>query len=94
MATVDLKGGNTEIITANDSIVIISALADIPGGAVVDFSLLPANTLVAHAGHVVVKKDANGEIAALGVSEGAYAALPTGYSYCGVLKTSITSKNP
>lgn len=93
MAAVDLKNESTEIITTNDSIVIINALGDIPGGAVVDFSLIPTLE-VARAGHILVKKDADGEIAALGVAGGAYSALPEGYSYCGVLKASITSKNP
>jgi hypothetical protein len=94
MANVDLKSNErVQIDTGLDSIVIISALGDIPGGAVINFSLTPTLE-VAKAGHILITKDSDGEVATLGASEGIYSALPTGYSYVGVLKASITKRNP
>lgn len=94
MAKVDLKNEGIEITTGNDAIVIIKDLGDIPGGDVIDFSLLPTSAEVAKAGHILIQNDITKEVAALGVAGEDYTAIPEGYSYCGVLKTSITRRNP
>lgn len=76
-----------------DSIVIVNALGHIPGGRALDVSGVASGTEVLRAGHVI-KKAADGTLAPLGVSGGAYVALSSGESYVGVLKASVLVSDP
>lgn len=87
---------NRETLSAYDgldSIVIVNALTDIPGGRTLDVSGVAAGTTVLKAGHIIVKK-ANGDYAPLGVSSDAYATPGSGETYAGVLRASILVSDP
>lgn len=71
----------------NDSIVIVRDLGDIPGGRSLDVSAVTED--VVRAGHILISNDTTKEVKPLGVSGEAYVTLPTGWSYCGVLKHSV-----
>ncbi len=89
MAQAILNRDVIEINGGNDSIVIINALGDLPGGRTLDVSGVAADTAVIKAGHVLVQNDTTKEVSPLGVTSGAYDALPAGSSYIGVLKASV-----
>jgi hypothetical protein len=93
MPTATLNRESVQINGGNDSIVIVKAIADIPGGRVLDVSGVDADTKVIKAGHVLYQ-NAAGDIAPLGVSGSAYAALPDSGSYVGVLKVSVLVSDP
>lgn len=89
MAEANLKREEILVQTAKDSIVVINALTDIPGGRALNVSGLAEDVQVIHAGHVIIQNDSSKEVYPLGVSEGAYVSLPAGHSYLGVLKASV-----
>jgi hypothetical protein len=91
MATVSLNRDNYLIDDGNDSKVVITDLAGIPGGRALDMTGFEGD--VVKAGHII-KQTASGEYAPLGVSDGAYASLSEGESYAGVLKVSILKDKP
>lgn len=93
MATSNLGRKTKEINDGLDSIVIVNALGDIPGGRTLDVSDVPSDTTVIAAGHVIVKTSA-GVHKPLKVSDGAYAALGGGESYVGILKASVLVNDP
>ena len=75
-----------------DSIVIISALTDMPGGRTLDVSGVKSDVI--RAGHVLIQNKATKAIAPLGVSGTSYDTLPEGNSYVGVLKCSVLKRDP
>lgn len=77
-----------------DSIVIIKALGEIPGGRALDVSAVSEDVNVIKAGHVLVKNDTTNVISPLSVDGTAYGAKPAGTSYVGVLKVSVLKSNP
>lgn len=91
MATVSLNRDNYLIDDGNDSKVVITDLAGIPGGRALDMTGWTPD--VVKAGHII-KQTASGEYAPLGVSDGAYVSLSDGESYAGVLKVSILKDKP
>lgn len=93
MATSNLGRKTKEINTSLDGIIIVNALADLPGGRTLDVSGVASDITVIAAGHIIVK-DSAGVHKPLGISNGAYAALGTGESYVGVLKASIPVDDP
>lgn len=93
MATSNLGRKTKEINDSLDSIVIVNALGDIPGGRTLDVSGVPSGTTVIAAGHVIVKT-ATGKHKPLGVTKGAYATLAEGESYAGILKVSVLVSDP
>ena len=93
MATSNLGRKTKEINDSLDSIVIVNALGDIPGGRTLDVSDVPSGTTVIAAGHVIVKTAA-GKHKPLGVTNGAYASLAEGESYAGILKASVLVSDP
>ncbi len=93
MATSNLGRKTKEINDSLDSIVIVNALGDVPGGRTLDVSGVASDTTVIAAGHVIVKTSA-GVHKPLGVTDGAYASLGEGESYVGILKASILVEDP
>lgn len=71
----------------NDSIVIVRDLGDIPGGRSLDVTEVTED--VVYAGHILISNDTTKEVKPLGVSDNAYSAKPSGWSYIGVLKHSV-----
>ena len=92
--TAELNKEKFEVNDGLDSIVIVNDLGDIPGGRAIDTSRLAEDVTVIKSGHILVKEDASGNVAALGVSDGNYETLPEGYSYLGVLKATVLKKDP
>ena len=92
MPTAQLNKDAFLLDDGNDSIVIISALTDIPGGRTLDVSGVTSD--VVRAGHVLIQDNVTKTIAPLGVSGTSYVTLPEGKSYVGVLKCSVLKRDP
>ena len=92
MPTAQLNKDAFVLDDGNDSIVIISALTDIPGGRTLDVSGVTSD--VVRAGHVLIQDNVTKAIAPLGVSGRSYVTLPEGKSYVGVLKCSVLKRDP
>lgn len=93
MATSNLGRKTIEINDGLDSIVIVNALGDIPGGRTLDVTDIKGEVNAISAGHVIVKTS-KGEYKPLKVNDGAYAKIESGDSYVGILKTSILVRDP
>lgn len=76
-----------------DSIIIITATGEIPGGRSLDVSNVDSDVNVIKAGHILVQDDSTGVISPMPVSGDAYGTKPAGTSYVGVLKTSVLKKD-
>lgn len=72
----------SQVDTSNDSIVIINVIEDIPGGKTLDVTGVTEDVL--NAGHIIIEEDSSRIKKPLGVSAGAYVALPADHSYKGI----------
>lgn len=88
---VDLVNEKNTVVFGNDSIVVQKFLAGIKGGRALDVTGFSPEVI--NAGHVIIT-DGNGVYKPMPVSESAYASLPDGYSYAGVLVNSILTSKP
>ena len=79
-----------QVIFGDDSIVIQKFISGIKGGRTLD--LTDFNEEVIKAGHVVIVKDGN--YRPMPVTGAAYAALPSGYAYAGVVYRSVAAEKP
>ncbi len=90
MATANLNNTQQQIITENDSIVIVDNFQSIRGGRTLDVTgFAPA---VIKAGHVIINETATDEYKPMPATEGtpgSYGALPVGHTYAGILIASI-----
>lgn len=95
MPYANLVRESVEVNDGLDSIVIVNALGDIPGGRTLDVSGVASGTKVIKAGHIIIA-DANGVAKPMPVNSGgtAYGSLPSNHSYLGVLKASVTVTDP
>lgn len=94
MAYSTLGRKSIEINDGLDSIVIVNALGDIPGGRTLDVSGVSSDTKVIRAGHILVQNTTTKEVSPLTITDGAYATLPSGSVYYGVLKASVLVSDP
>lgn len=94
MPTVELNKEQILIDGGKDSVVIVKALAEIPGGRTLDVSGVAADVNVIRAGHILVQDDTTKAVSPLGVTGSAYDTLGEGKSYLGVLKVSVLKKDP
>jgi hypothetical protein len=87
----NLARESQQISNANDSIVIVNALGDIPGGRTLDMT---GFTAPVRAGHVII--EVSGVYKPMPVNSGgtAYGTLPSGGNYVGVLRYSVDSTDP
>lgn len=92
MATVSLNCDTHEVHSGLDGIVIVKALADLPGGRALDVSGVASDVKVLSAGHIIIV-DGDGNYKPMPVSGKAYSTLPAGHSYAGVLKASVSVKD-
>lgn len=92
-ATSNLGLKTNEINDTLDSIVVVNAIGDLPGGRTLDVSGVAAGTTVIAAGHVIVKT-AEGAYKPLGVTSGAYATISSGEIAVGILKASVLVSDP
>lgn len=88
---VDLVNEKNTVVFGNDNIVIQKFIAGIKGGRALDVTGFSAEVI--NAGHVIIT-DGNGVYKPMPVSESAYAALPDGCSYAGILVNSILASKP
>lgn len=95
MPEANLNRESNTVATGNDSVVIIKALTDIPGGRTLDVSGLPTTMKVIKAGHIVVKTSA-GVHKPLSLNEAgtAYATKGETDTFVGVIKTSVLVSDP
>lgn len=86
----DLTPNKQQIIFGDDSIVIQKYISGIKGGRTLDVTGFAEKVI--KAGHVIIVK--NGVYAPMPVNGEAYAALPEGAAYAGVLYRSISAAKP
>lgn len=90
--TANLKDAGKVIDTGNDAIVIMQVVTAVPGGKTLDTTgFTPA---VIPAGHLIIEETSSGVWKPMPVSGQAYAALPTGHTYKGVLISTILTAKP
>jgi hypothetical protein len=94
MAVANLNNPREEIITGKDNIVIVDVLETIRGGRTLDVAGYPKEVL--DAGHVIIKETSteNFKPMPLNTAGNAYAELPTGHTYAGILIATILTKKP
>lgn len=86
----EMKSATEQVHFGNDSVVIHKFISDISGGKTLDVSGI-TDTII-KAGHIIIT-DGNGTYKPMPVNGDAYASLPEGFSYVGVLyRTILTSK--
>lgn len=95
MAQANLIHDSYEVNDTQDSIVIVNCLGDIPGGRTLDVSNLPAAMTVVKAGHIIIVGN-DGVVKPMPLNAGgtAYGSLPANHSYLGVLKATVSVKDP
>lgn len=86
----DLTPNKQQIVFGDDSIVIQKYISGIKGGRTLDVTGFAEKVI--KAGHVIIVK--NGVYAPMPVEGNAYAALPEGAAYAGVLYRSISAAKP
>lgn len=86
----DLTPNKQQVVFGDDSIVIQKYISGIKGGRTLDVTGFAASVI--KAGHVIIVK--NGVYAPMPVNGEAYAALPEGAAYAGVLYRSIPAAKP
>ena len=92
MAVANLRNDATTIDTSKDGIVIVDNFQSIRGGRTLLTTGYTPETI--QAGHVIIRETATGEYKPMPVSGGAYAALPAGHTYAGILISSILTAKP
>jgi len=75
-----------------DSIIIVKDLGDIPCGVALDVTDV-TDTYI-KVGTLLVRDTANDVVKPLGITDGAYNSLESGYEYYGVLKSTILTSHP
>ena len=98
MAVADLNNEKSEVITGNDNIVIVDNFQSVRGGRTLDVTGFTPEVI--NAGHVIIQVTATKEYKPMPVdlttnpAAPAYAALPSGHTYAGILIASIPTKKP
>ena len=88
----NLTTSRTEINDGLDAIVFQQALGGVPGGRTLDTSGITETAV--KAGHIIIVETATGNHKPLAITGGAYATLPAGHSYVGVLRYSVPKSDP
>lgn len=88
--TANLVKEQNQISDGNDSIVIVNALGDIPGGRTLDMTGFTS----IKGGHIII--EVSGIYKPMPVNAGgtAYGSLPSGGNYVGVNRYSVTATDP
>ena len=86
----DLTPNKNQVVFGDDSIVIQKYISGIKGGRTLDVTGFAEKVI--KAGHVIIVKD--GKYMPMPVSGTAYAALPEGAAYAGILYRSILAAKP
>lgn len=92
-AKAEMVNGKQTISAANDCIVIRKANGYIIGGRTLDMTDFDGDVI--KAGHLVIQSKTDESIfKPMPVSNGAYAALPEGYKYVGVVRATKPADDP
>lgn len=86
----DLSPKKSAVVFGEDSVVIQKYISGIKGGRTLDVTGFAENVI--KAGHVIIVKE--GKYMPMPVSGEAYAALPEGAAYAGVLYRSVLAAKP
>ncbi|TXK52383.1 hypothetical protein FVR03_01315 [Pontibacter qinzhouensis] len=92
MAIADLTNEPNQVDTGNDSIVIVRNLDAVRGGRTLDVTGFTPEVI--QAGHLIIKQTSNGEYKPMPISGSAYASLPAGHTYAGVLINTVLKSKP
>lgn len=94
MPQAQLNREPVEINDGRDSIVVITATGYIPGGRALDMEGFAAD--IVKAGHIIITEDATGKAKPMPVNAqgNGYGNKPSGWSYAGVLRSSVSKRNP
>lgn len=95
MAIAELTGTSKQtIITGNDNVVIVDVMQSVRGGRTLDVTGFPKTII--NAGHLVIQETATKEYKPMPlITDGtAYATLPAGHVYAGVVIQSKETKDP
>lgn len=88
----DLSNTPQQVDTSMDSVVIRKVDHDIPGGKALDTTGVSEEVL--KAGRVVIEHTASGTLKPLAISGGAYASLPDGHTFKGILVATVLKSKP
>lgn len=90
----NLNNDGEKYIDGRDSIVIVDNFQSIRGGRTLDVSGFTPTII--SAGHVIIQETATGNYKPMPLNGGAtaYASLPTGHTYAGILIATIPTKKP
>lgn len=95
LAVINLTDEGETVDTSRDSIIIPHHEENIPGGKSLDVTGVDATLYpVISAGHPVIRETATGNYKALGITDGAFVALPSGHTYAGVVRASVLTTKP
>lgn len=92
MPTANLNNEGQEIITGNDSIVIIDCFQTIRGGRTLDTTGFTEEVI--KAGHVIIQETSSGNYKPMPLSGSNYDSLPGGHTYAGILRSSVLTAKP
>lgn len=94
MTTANLSGTAINFADGYDSIIIVDNFKSKRGGATLDVTGFTLPSI--RAGHVIIKETATGEFKPMPLNGGntAYASLPGGHTYYGILINSILTTLP
>nr|WP_129732333.1 hypothetical protein [Parabacteroides goldsteinii] len=92
MALANLDNAKTTVDTGNDSIVIVEYLEGVPGGRTLNTEGFTAPVI--QAGHIVIVETATKERKPMPIAGEAYAALPAGHTFEGVVVASVLTEKP
>lgn len=94
MAVADLTNEPVLYDDGKDSIVIVDNFQSVRGGKTLDVTGFTPPFI--RAGHVIIQQTSNGQYKPMPVNSGAtaYAALPSGHTYAGVLINTIRTSKP
>jgi hypothetical protein len=90
--TANLNNVGDNFDAGNDGIVIVKNLEVVPGGKTLDTTGFTPEVILE--GHLLIEETATGFIKPMPVSGTAYAALPGGHTYYGVVVSSVRTSKP
>ena len=94
MAVANLVNPADEMVSGNDNVVIVDVFQSIRGGRTLDVTGFAPEVI--KAGHVIIIETATKEYKPMPLNAGAtaYAALPTGHTYAGILINTVLKSRP
>lgn len=92
MAVTSLNNEQKQILNGNGGICVRDSFEEIRGGRSLDVTGFTPTVI--QEGHVIIHETATGEYKPMPVSGSAYAALPGGHTYAGILRNTIETAKP